>query len=83
MLLHDVNLLSVISPDFSFVQRAKFCKQSRFDKNIVLPLERTGRELSASIVILLGYLAAGILERWKPFEAMDPAVKHNAASLRL
>ena len=81
--LHDVNLLSVASPDLPFVQRAKICKRSRFDKNIVLPAP--GRpesgSLAASVVVPLGNLASGIPDPWRPFiRALEAAVELGPAS---
>lgn len=82
---HDVNILGVTSQDFSFVQRAKLCKRSRFDKNIVLPAEvRQGHTLAASVVVALGDLAVGIAESWQPFfKALEAAVESSEALLEV
>ena len=82
---HDVNILGVTSQDFSFIQRAKLCKRSRFDKNIVLPAEaRQGHTLAASVVVPLGDLTSGIAESWRPFfKALEAAVELSEALLEV
>ena len=81
--LHDVNLLSVASPGLPFVQRAKICKQSRFDKNVVLPAPGRvgGGLLAVSVVVPLGDLASGISDPWRPFiRALEAAAELGPAS---